>query len=276
MNAEPVLILDCCYLCHRAFHSMGQLSHHDIKTGVIYGFMRDVRQWCSRFATRRIVFAFDLGAPLRKKQFPGYKEKRHLPSTNPEYIRAKRELERQMHLLRTRYLPMCGWRNIFAAEGYEGDDIIARVVLDGIGEDPAIIISADTDLYQLLDWGDVRILRPAQGEIVTVGIFRKRYGIMPESWAEVKAIAGCSSDEIPGIKGVGEKTAIKWIRNELKLGSKAADAIENGDKIIQRNFDLVRLPYVGTPPCIVEPDEMSLRGWREMCRELGFDSLMRA
>ncbi|MDY6957777.1 MAG: hypothetical protein SVK08_01335 [Halobacteriota archaeon] len=77
--------------------------------------------------------------------------------------------------------------------------------------------------------------------------FEKEWGISPEQWAEVKSVAGCLSDTIPGVYKVGEKTAASYIRGDLKKTYKTYKAIISNKEIIDRNRPIVKLPYEGTP-----------------------------
>ncbi len=99
-------------------------------------------------------------------------------------------------------------------QGYEADDIIAALARK-CADREVIVVSGDKDLLQLLN-GNIRIWDPMKEEIIDSNVFRERYGIEPQQWRDVLALAGDTSDNIPGIPGVGIKTAIKLIK---KYGS---------------------------------------------------------
>ncbi len=90
----------------------------------------------------------------------------------------------------------------------------------------------------------------------------------------MKAIAGCSTDEIKGVQRVGEKTAAKFIRGELKTTSAAYQNIILGNKIWKRNIPLVQLPYHGTDQFPLEVDDVNIQSWRHLAKKLGMKSLM--
>lgn len=91
----------------------------------------------------------------------------------------------------------------------------------------------------------------------------------------VKAIAGCKTDEVPGVERVGEVTAIKFIKGELKDSTKAYLNIINSYPIIERNTRLVVLPFLGTPTFKIRVNEYrELRNFVKMCEEFAFKSLM--
>src|SRR5262245_23520886 len=79
----PWLVLDCDYLCHRAFHAMGRLSHEGSLTGVVYGFLRDVKNLQEQFDSSRLVFCFDCRKSLRNELYPDYKRGRQVAAPKP-------------------------------------------------------------------------------------------------------------------------------------------------------------------------------------------------
>ena len=108
---------------------------------------------------------------------------------------------------------------------------------------------------------------------ITAGWFEKEYGIGPSMWADVKALAGCPGDCVEGIVGVGEKTAIKFLTGNLKTSTKAYGCIIEGREIWNRNLELVRLPYEGTPKLRLKSDEASRSRWDVVMKRLGMNTL---
>jgi len=105
--------------------------------------------------------------------------------------------------------------------------------------------------------------------------FIDQYGISPFQWKDVKAIAGCKSDEVPGIKGVGEKTAIKFILKQLK--GKKYDLItsEESKKIIERNKKLVYLPHSKTKKIKFNNDETNLDRFKTIFKKFKMNYFLR-
>lgn len=269
--SQPLLVIDVSYMCHRAFHTTRSLSHKGIKTGVTFGFLKSIGILKDEFQTDRVVFCFDHFDSLRRKLYPDYKKRRRVERTNEE-LAAYQELNTQITLLRKQYLPKIGFKNIFWYSGYESDDIMAAIAKNEPSE--VILITADSDLLQCLS-ETVSIYSPAAQKLHTWPSFYAKYGIVPTQWAMVKAIAGCKSDEVEGIKGVGEIGAVKFIKWKLPAKTKQYQAIMSraGKAIVRRNRDLVQLPFKGCPvPKIVE-DEIDAEGWRQVCGELGMRSL---
>lgn len=273
MSNAPWLLLDCNYLAYRAFHAYGRLSHDDIPTGVVYGFMRDLLTLQDRFATDRLAFCWDFGKPLRCREYQKYKEDRRNKVYTPEELEDYILLRSQIRLLRSQYLPSLGHKNNFYQHGYEADDVIASLVKQSLPpRTDTIIISADHDLFQLLG-RYVTMYNPHRKELMTEQLLREQYGVSPTAWVEVKAIAGCSSDNIQGIKGVGEKTAAAFLGGRLKETTKAYQAITQGNRIWRRNLKLVELPLYGVKKFKLREDDVSTAAWQALVDRLGFESL---
>lgn len=223
-------------------------------------------------STNRVAWTFDRGCDKRREIFSQYKRNRH-KDQSPEERQAFSNLRKQLYRLRTRYLPEIGFKNVLSQDGYEADDIIASVCDNLPKGEEAIIVSSDEDLFQLL--GPRVCMWLLKGKIVTADSFTRQWGICPAKWPDVKALAGCRGDGVIGIKGVGEKTAVKFLTGKLKPDTKAFQAIVAGTNVWNFNLDLVRLPFVGTEPCHLQEDNVSQGAWDEIMDELGMKSLRR-
>jgi len=269
---EQFLILDCNYLAHRAKYVFGDLSHKGSATGVVYGFLKDILNLMKRFDTQSLVFCWDSKERKRRKILPEYKMKRREKELNRQEEIFEKMFYTQIEKLRKQYLPTIGFNNVFRQAGYESDDLIAAIC-KSLDSQECIIISADQDLFQLIR-PNVKWYNPRSHTLVTLQNFKKEFKIHPKQWVKVKAIAGCISDNVPGIKGVGEKTAIKYIRSELDKSSKAYKTIKNGWKdIVLRNRLLVELPFKGTKTPKLQADNLSQNGWDEVTKTLGMKSI---
>lgn len=269
------LILDGNNLMWRAFHAFRGLSHAGGGTGALYGFMKDLAMFQDHYATRNVVFTFDAGKKLKRQEaWPGYKQKRHERKLTDEQLESVIDLRRQMKNLRDTYLPYLGYKNVFWKNGYEADDIIASVVGNLPNRDEAVIISSDKDLFQLIS-SKVVVLNPTSKKVYNQQLLLQEYGVTPDLWLKVKAIAGCSTDEVPGVKGVKEKTAAKFV-NGGKLPDKKRLDIRKWLKSpkYKISLDLVRLPYTGTPDYVPVEDALNVKRWRKLCRKLGMKSLV--
>jgi 5'-3' exonuclease len=276
--ASSWLILDCNFLCHRAGYAFGghELSHDDQPTSVAFGFLSDLIRLQERFDAAQVVFCFDLGRPIRKDLLPEYKAARHAKHISPEEIESYNDFHREVKRLWREILPNIGYQNILRRVGYEADDWIAAACKRVPSTDEAVIISADHDLFQCLR-PNIRLYSPNAKKLYTLQSFRQEFGINPPEWIEVKAIAGCRGDEIPGAARIGEKTAIKFLKGKLKEGSKAYNTIDNfvHSKTYIRNIGLVRLPIDGLPGVSLIPDEVvNRRRWKDEMERLGMKSLV--
>lgn len=245
MSDPAFVVFDVSYLAHRAFHSMGNLSHDDIPTAVAYGVFQSIetiqRYW--ETPTSHMIFTFDKGPLKRQDLFAGYKQRRRdQRESSKDKEREHQIINSQIDRLHEEILPRIGFVNNFRFKGYEADDIIA-VVCKKLEDAAVMIVSTDKDLYQLLSKKHYMWNLNTQ-ETFTLKKFQTQFGIEPLEWRAVKAIAGCSSDNIPGVHGVGEATAIKWLKNE-KISDKRRKDIEAAKKSgdLKLYWKLVRLPF---------------------------------
>ncbi len=279
-----VLLLDCNFLCYRAYHALGNLSNGGVGTGVLYGFFRDIEQFQEIYQTKDLVFCFDHGPLLREGILPGYKDR--TSNKTKEELDDRIEVGRQARLLRDELLYDIGYRNIHHAKGYEADDFIAKNVNDitlascfGGAEkaDRMVIVSADHDLYQMLRPMATIWTPGANGKTITFESFKNQWGIHPEKWSIVKALAGCNSDKVPGVDGVGEATAVKYILGTLPPHHKTHKAINEAfnSGMVKRNLSLVKLPFDGTPRQQLQPDQVTTAKWNAIMAEFGAKSLIK-
>ena len=270
------LILDCNFLCHRVKHSMGQLSYGGKPTEIIYGFLKYLPALQDLFNISDMVFCWDSRTSKREEIFPEYKQTRRdrYKDLTEEEVKFEKRFRYQMKKLRTEYLKTIGFKNVFWQRGYESDDIIASVCNNLSKWDEAIIVSSDQDLYQLIS-PKVSFYNVNTNRMLTFQNFKYVYNILPTRWGLVKALAGCSTDGVPGIKGVGERTAIKYLLGKLKQTTKARQAISSpkGITIFNRNKKLVILPYPGVDIFRLKGDKITEEGWKEVTESLGMNSI---
>lgn len=264
-----MILIDSNAICYREAYAIGdKLSYEERKVGIIFGFLREILKLSKLYNTNEFAFCWDSRKSLRKQVYPEYKQKRKTTEIDPQIFE-------QFETIKTRMLPEIGFKNIFTYEGYESDDILAEIVF-GYPEMEFVIASSDEDLFQLLYEG-VKMYNLHSKKEYDYHDFEKDYGITHDSWSLVKSMAGCSSDNIKGIEGVGEKTAIKYILGQLDHKTKAYKKIvsEEGQKIIARNYDLINLPYKNTPQSVIVEDYLSLLGFMSVCKRFGFSSIMK-
>lgn len=269
MLNQSTIIIDCNYLGHAARFAMDKKlsTSTGIRTHVIFGFLKTVINLGMSFDTSDLVFVWDSKKSIRKQMFPGYKEKRHKDET-PEERAEMDSAYHQFKILEKKIIPAMGFKNNFIADGYEGDDLIASIIENNPRVPNFMIYASDKDLYQLLS-NNVCMIK--QRQTYTIKSFVKEYGISPAQWHLVKALAGCTSDEVPGIAGVGEITACKYIRNELKPTAKVLQRIKDEEEQVKKfNIPLVKLPLVGTPEIKLVKNEFNPDKAKELFRYFEF------
>lgn len=272
------VLIDASYLGYRALHTVGGLDHDDVPTGVLYGVLMQLRQVCldPRVRSNKVVVFCDSRTSLRKKAYPEYKWKR--TERTEEELERLRLMRVQMDLLTTKILPDIGVRT-YRQEGLESDDIIASVadsfphaIVKGR---QAVMITADGDLFQSIN-ENVHWFDPQRNTYYDPAAFLEVKGIECWRWGEVKALSGCKTDCVKGIRGIGEMTAIKFLRGELPPSRKTHQSIVSGKgrAIAKRNRALVVLPHKETKPVRLEEPEYNTEAFFDYCRQFGLDSFI--
>lgn len=204
-----ILAIDGNSILNRAFYGIRQLSTKDGRfTNGIYGFMTILLKLREEVQPDGVAIAFDLKAPtFRHKMYEGYKSNRHgMPP----------ELAQQMPVLQE-LLTALGYK-IVSLEGYEADDILGTVAAMCKKGDECYIATGDRDSFQLIR-DNVTVLLPhtkmgrTTTEVYTPSRIMEEYGVKPLQMIDIKALQGDSSDCIPGVQGVGPKTAGKLIQD---------------------------------------------------------------
>lgn len=265
-------LLDCNYLCYRAMFAMSgtELSSNEMETEVIFVFCKQLLKVASSFPIKTWVFAWDSRRSFRKKLYPQYKANRH-KTKSPEMEMLLEIAYPQFKQIRMELLPSLGFRNNFIQTGLEADDIIAKIC-ENNPNTGILIASADNDLYQLLS---PKISMYNFKKLFTEKDFISKYEIPPEKWGLVKAIAGCSTDNVKGVAGVGATKAVKYLNGEMPPRYKAFQNIEASKQIIERNKELVILPYPGTIDIQIQKDNLKSFNFIKTFQHYGFKSLLR-
>lgn len=233
------LLIDGNNLAWQSYHALPELSFDRKRTEVAFGFLYRVISLAEKFKTDRFAFFWDSDSWRRKELYAGYKSNREGSKPEDPGVHIARQ---QIKKLREDIITSMGFKNNFWIDGYEADDLIAYIA-KGKREESYIIVSTDNDLLQLLDH-NVRIYDTRKRVIIDLPWLFDNKKVTQSQWAEVKALAGCQSDAVPGISGVGEVTAIKYVRGE-KIGEKVKSKIHCSQKTLELTRRLVRLPFGG-------------------------------
>jgi DNA polymerase-1 len=273
LNKPKVILIDGGCVGARAVFTVGQLSFNEIPTGVIYGFLKEIQRVAEEYKTNDFMYFWDSKKSHRKKLFPDYKVKRSDNRTKKE-IETWKIAHEQYDELREEILPYFGWTNQFLEDGYEADDLLHQAAVQLSDKHDVIMVTSDQDMYQSLDY--CTIYNPSTRKEYDRLDLLNQWGVAPDEWGKVKTLAGCKSDEVPGVPGVGEKTAIKFLRSELKRTTKVYNVIMSdiGREATRRNKPLVVLPFENTPELEFYENEFDFEAFVETCDKLGMASLM--
>jgi DNA polymerase I len=248
-SASPLVLLDGHSLAFRAFFALpsdlqtttGQL------TNVVYGFTTMLVKLFGDFSPDRIAVCFDLGRPAyRHDVYEGYKANRR---TTPDDFSSQMPLVREV--LAALRIP------VVEVAGYEADDLIATLVKQAREEGlPVLVVTGDRDNLQLIDdEASIQVMMTRRG-ITDTAVYdeaavQERYGVPPERYIDVAALRGDPSDNLPGVPGVGDKTATKLVQTYGTAEEVVAHAAEQRGKLkenllahgedVLRNKQLMRL-----------------------------------
>ena len=223
---------------------------------------------CDELGCERVAFCHDRAPYKRRQVWPQYKT--HRDKHPGEDSSAEDELRAYIAKIPD-YLRLLGYRNVFARPGYEADDLMWAVRQAVPAADRLVMVSGDGDLFQLLD-GRTASYRPRTGHgWMTARQFKSDYGVHPRLWVEVKCLAGDGSDFIPGLDGVGVKTACKFFAGRLAGTPTHARLLEfNRTPEYARNRRLIALPFPGVGPVELHDDlPYPMRGWKPLGDRLG-------
>lgn len=224
-----ILVIDGNNLAFVVNMSTRLSTKDDFPTQAIAGFFKSLTHYVTKFEPEKIFIAWDGGKSKRRMEIlPVYKENR-LKEKTPEQNLAFEEFKMQVPVIQ-KMASMLGCHHVMAP-GVEGDDLVAMLVRAASNKGKeAVIVSNDGDFLQLVgpnvQWYGTTTRKA--GRHITADNMEKIHGLKPEQYLEFKCIVGDTSDSIPGVKGVGEKTAKEILQRygSLKAFRKAVDAGE--------------------------------------------------
>ncbi|KJR09993.1 DNA polymerase I [Gordonia sihwensis] len=273
-----LMLLDGHSLAYRAFFALPAenfKTNTGQSTNAVYGFTSMLINLLRDEEPSHIAAAFDVSRQtFRSEMFPEYKAQR---SSSPDEFRGQVDLTKDV--LDAMGIP------VMAIEGYEADDIIATLATAADRQGyRVLVVTGDRDSLQLVN-ENITVLYPKRGvsELTrfTPEEVEKKYGLTPSQYPDFAALRGDPSDNLPGIPGVGEKTAAKWIREygsfeELvnradEVRGKVGDSLRANLAGVIMNRRLTELVRDMELPA--GPDDLALHGWdRDRIHRL-FDDL---
>ena len=207
---KRLVLIDGKSVFYRGYYAMGALSLADgTPTGGIYGFAAIAMEIVKKLNPTKVVVAWDSKTSVSKRRalYENYKAGR---------IKPGEDFYAQIPLLKT-LIHDLGW-NFIEIDNYEADDIIGTLSreADKAGNWETFIISSDLDMLQIVD-NNTHMWRILKGfsniEKINVPELEQKYGIKKSQFLDLKALKGDSSDNIPGVSGIGEKTAVKLLND---------------------------------------------------------------
>lgn len=239
---DKLVLIDGNSIMNRAFYGVPELTNRDgFHTNAIYGFLNILFKLMEEEEPSHLLVAFDEKAPtFRHTMYEGYKGTRKpMPEDLREQMPVLKEILQAMNI------------RIFSREGIEADDILGTMAKKGEREGYAVsIVSGDRDLLQLASETIlVRIPKTRAGKTEVENYYAaqviEKYHVTPPQIIDLKGLMGDSSDNIPGVPGVGEKTAVKL----LTLFGTVENVIEHVEEItpnrareaVKNNIELARL-----------------------------------
>ncbi len=276
---EQIFLIDGSAYIYRAYHATGGLSNsRGFPTGAVFGFTNMIVKTLRDKSPNRIAVVFDAKGPtFRHERYREYKANR---PEMPEDLRL--QIPRIHEVVEAYRLPK------LSVEGYEADDIIATLTHQALEKGwKVVIVSADKDLMQLV-CEDVLMWDPQRDSVYDSAAVEKKFGVPPAGIQDLLALMGDSSDNIPGVPGVGQKTATKLLQEFGSLegiyshvddiSQKAVkEKIRNNEDKARLSRDLVSLDHRVPLERGVEdlkPDEQDVEKLRSIFRELEFKRLL--
>jgi DNA polymerase-1 len=207
---DELFLIDGNSLAYRAFFALPEsiATSTGVPTNAIFGFASMLVKILTDYGPKATVVVWDAGYTGRKEIYSDYKAQR---SSRPDLLKEQWPALEPL-------VDAFGYKNL-AVEGYEADDVIASIVESARSQDPPIpvmVVTGDRDAYQLVDDGTVKIMTTSRGITDTRVYDREgvieRYGIPPELVPDFIGLKGDTSDNIPGVPGIGDKTAAELLQ----------------------------------------------------------------
>ena len=220
---KKVILIDGNSVINRAFYAVPLLSNDKGEfTNAIYGFLNIMLKLCNDEKPDNLVVAFDMPIPtFRHKIFSEYKAQR---KEKPQELCS--QFDTLKKLLKKMKISYCEKR------GYEADDLLGTLAKIFEANDfKVIIFSGDSDMLQLINKNIVVFMPKSVNKSINIAVYGEKevwakYGVSPKEFIDVKALMGDKSDNIPGIRGIGEKHAIRII-SEYKSIENAVASIKS-------------------------------------------------
>jgi 5'-3' exonuclease len=292
---KRLVLIDGNAILHRAYHALPPLTDPDgIVVNAVYGFCTILMKIVSDLKPTHMAVAFDRAAPtFRKELYTEYQIKR--PKMDDDLIP---QIEKVHELVRSFDIP------IFEMDGFEADDVIGTIVSNIKNKksktadeviDQTIIVTGDRDILQLVEDDKVFVYMPTKGlseaKLYGEKEVKDRMGVTPKQIPDFKALAGDSSDNYPGVAGIGPKTAVSLIektgsvdnlyqqlKKEVDLGisENIKNKLINGEKDAELFHTIATIkPDVPIEINLIPFSDLNNPKSRETIAKLGFKTILK-
>lgn len=203
MPKETIYLIDGTSICYRSFFAIKLATSAGFPTGAIYGFFQTLKKLTDKYNPVYMGICFDVSRKtFRQEKFKEYKIQR---PPLPDALKAQIPIIKKL-------IDLMGI-TLVEKEGFEADDIITTITNAAKKKgNPTVIVTSDKDMYQLLDKDKVTIYNPGTDKMINDDDFEKEFGFVPSLIVDYLSLAGDSSDNIPGARGIGKVGATKLIK----------------------------------------------------------------
>jgi DNA polymerase-1 len=261
---KSIMIIDAYNMIHRCRFQWGGGQAVGPRQ-IVYNFLRTLKATIAQFGPDKVYFPLDGKPSSRLELYPEYKGTRKIITTDPDEVAYWASFKQQKNIIIDivkSYLPIT---TMYHPE-YECDDIVLHIIKNLHPEDDVLVVSSDTDFIQILnEYPDtVQLYNPVSSS------YRQNTDYDYVSW---KAMVGDKSDNIPGVKGIGKKTASKILSTDGELESRLKDS--QFHNAYTTSYELIKLMPVDEDGLEVYEPDFNEKGLREYIEELEFESILK-
>jgi len=230
-----------------------------VETGVIYGILKSIISIYKKYSIRKIIFCYDpitdKSTHLRISIDEEYKVSRIPDKDNENKIKENENFFKQLFIAQN-ILKYLGVEQVWT-KSFEADDLIHYFSKVAFKNEKCLLLTSDHDIFQCIDDNNGILIIGDRNTVYTRKNFIEEYKIDPSKLRDIMSLSGCSGDDVPGIKGIGKKTAIELIKNsgslknllqnleKLKISPKIKEKLledkRNGFKVIRKTRKLISL-----------------------------------
>lgn len=275
---KKIYLIDGSSFLYRAYFALPYLStSKGLPTRVVFGFFKMINKILTEHKPDYISIVFDPKGPtFRHKMLTEYKIKR--PPMPNEIITQLPYVHRLLDVMQI---------HTIVQDGYEADDVIAAISLASKDKYDVVVVTSDKDLYQLTENG-IKIWHPQKERFIDAQAVKEVLGVAPSELTDYLALCGDAVDGIPGVKGIGEKTALKLITEFRNLENIYSNIDKLSERLQKLLIDGKKMAFLSRELCKlasdkildIQLDDMSLKPFRkdalfDLLKELEFYDIIK-